>query len=207
MRALCVALMNYGAEAQKYFAATTDYTYTELMNAGFEEYQYLVQPYSRDLLNLPGTVDAVKAGEFGTTANGFTQRSASMSADGSFALNYYFTTAVPVEKVTMYYWTAEQYAAAAVLTPENASGSKEMVRLEAVNQFWANYDGIAAKEMDVPLYVCGVYEAEGEVYSTGVIAYSMARYCTGKAENNSEIQNFARAMAVYGYHAKTYFQR
>jgi hypothetical protein len=205
MRALCVALMNYGAEAQKYFAATTDYTYTELMNAGFEDYQYLVTPYSKSLLNQPTAVTAAKAGIFGTTAKGFSSRSASMSADGTFSLNYYFTTSRAVENVTFYYWTAEQYAAVSELTVANASGSKEMVAQETANLFWANYDGIAAKEMDQTVYVCGVYEVDGECYSTGVIAYSMAKYCVGKAETACDIQDFAKAMTVYGYQAKTYF--
>ena len=205
MRALCVSLMNYGAEAQKYFAATTDYTYTELMNVGFEDYQYLVQPYSSGLLNQPVAVDTSKVGIFGAKANGFTGRSASMSADGTFALNYYFTTSQAVDKVTFYYWTAEQYAAVSELTMDNASGSKTMVATQNANQFWANVDGIAAKEMDQTVYACGVYEVDGELYSTGVIAYSMAKYCIGKAETVCDIQNFAKAMTVYGYHAKSYF--
>ncbi len=201
MRALCVALMNYGAEAQKYFNYNTD----SLMNEGFESYQYLVQPYSSDLLNQPTAVTAAKAGSFGTSVNGFDSRSASMSADGTFALNYYFTTSVPVEKVTFYYWTAEQYAAVAELTAANASGIKEMVPTQTANQFWANYDGIAARDMDQTVYVCGVYEVDGEIYSTGVLAYSMAKYCVSKAETACDIQDFAKAMTVYGYQAKSYF--
>ena len=207
MRALCVAMMNYGAEAQKYFAANTDYTYTTLMNEGFEEYQALVKPYSSDLLMMPSAVGEEKAGEFGISPNGFTRRTASMSADGTFALNYYFTASVPTQQMTMYYWTEEQFNSVATLTPENASGIQEMVATEGVNQFWAKYDGIAAKEMDETVYVCGVYEVDGVTYSTGVIAYSMAKYCIGKAEISCEIQDFAKAIAVYGYHAKTYFKK
>jgi hypothetical protein len=205
MRALCVALMNYGAEAQKYFASISDYTYTELMNEGFEAYQYLVQPYSSDLLKQPTAVSASKAGSFGTTATGFSSRSASMSADGTFALNYYFTTSRSVETVTFYYWTAEQYAAVTELTADNASGVKEMVPTQTANQFWANYDGIAARDMDQTVYVCGVYQVDGETYSTGVLAYSMAKYCISKAETACDIQDFAKAMTVYGYQAKSYF--
>ena len=52
---------------------------------------------------------------------------------------------------------------------------------------------------------CGVYEVDGEIYSTGVIAYSIARYCVAKADAYSKIQHFARAAIVYGYHAKSYF--
>ena len=197
--------MNYGAEAQKYFAATSDYTYSELMNTGFEEYQYLVAAYNADLLDKPGAVDAAKAGQFGTKASGFSSRSVSMSAGGSFALNYYFTTSMAAQKVTIYYWTAQQYDSVDVLTVDNASGCKEMVLTDVTNKYWADYAGIAAKEMDQTVYACGVYEADGVTYSTGVIAYSLAKYCVNKASGENEIQALAAAMAVYGYQAKTYF--
>jgi hypothetical protein len=205
MRALCVALMNYGAEAQKFFASTTDYTYTQLMNEGFESYQYLVADYSDDLLQMPGGVSAEKTGVFGTTVNGFSSRSVSMSADGILALNYYFTTSRAVDKVTFYYWTAEQYNAVTELTAANASGSKEMALTATENQYWASFDGIAAKDMDRVIYACGVYEIDGQTYSTGVIAYSLAKYCANRANVAGEFQSFAAATAVYGYHAKTYF--
>jgi hypothetical protein len=205
MRAVCVALMNFGAEAQKYFAATTDYTYTTLMNVGFEEYQYLVKAYDSDLLNLPTSVDAAKAGIFGTTANGFSARSVSMSADGTFAPNYYFTPSVEVDGVTFYYWTAEQYASVSQLTAANASGTMEMSAGAVANKYWACLDGIAAKDMDQTIYACGVYEVDGVTYTTGVIPYSIARYCMNKVSAGSEIQDFAAATAVYGYHAKCYF--
>lgn len=205
MRALCVALMNYGAEAQKYFAATTDYTYTELMNVGFEQYQDLVKPYSSNLVEKVGTVGASKAGIFGTTVNGFDKRAVSVSANGIFALNYYFTPSFAAEKVTLYYWDATQFASVATLTAENASGSKEMTLLNGQNEYWACIDGIAAKEIDQTIYACAVYEVDGVTYSTGVIPYSVATYCVNKASGESKIKAFAEAMVVYCYHAKTYF--
>jgi hypothetical protein len=205
MRALCVALMNYGAEAQKYFAATTDYTYTELMNVGFEQYQDLVKPYSSNLVEKVGTVGASKAGIFGTTVNGFDKRAVSVSANGIFALNYYFTPSFAAEKVTLYYWDATQFASVATLTAENASGSKEMTLLNGQNEYWACIDGIAAKEIDQTIYACAVYEVDGVTYSTGVIPYSIATYCVNKASGESKIKAFAEAMVVYCYHAKTYF--
>lgn len=205
MRALCVALMNYGAEAQKYFAATTDYTYTELMNVGFEQYQDLVKPYSSNLVEKVGTVGASKAGIFGTTVNGFDKRAVSVSANGIFALNYYFTPSFAAEKVMLYYWDATQFASVATLTAENASGSKEMTLLNGQNEYWACIDGIAAKEIDQTIYACAVYEVDGVTYSTGVIPYSIATYCVNKASGESEIKAFAEAMVVYCYHAKTYF--
>jgi hypothetical protein len=205
MRALCVALMNFGAEAQKYFAATTDYTYTELMNVGFEAYQYLVADYDAELLDKLDTVGAAKAGIFGTTVNGFSKRSVSMSANGTFALNYYFTTNSAADSVTFYYWDAQRYASVTQLTPENATGTAQMILSDTANRYWAEITGIAAKEMDQTFYACGVYEVDGVRYTTGVIPYSLATYCNNKVATEAEIQHLTAAMAVYGYHAKTYF--
>jgi hypothetical protein len=128
-----------------------------------------------------------------------------MSADGTFALNYYFVTSQNAQKVTFYYWTADQYAAVSELTAENASGSEEMTLTPTANMYWFRYDGIAAKDMDQTIYACGVYEVDGVRYSTGVIAYSMAKYCINKASTENAIQDFAASIAVYGYHAKEYF--
>jgi hypothetical protein len=108
--------------------------------------------------------------------------------------------------VTFYYWTEEDYTAAQVLTPENATGSKTMTATQGENQFWANVPGIAAKELDRSIYACGVYEVDGVTYSTGVFAYSLGYYCVNKAENgDARLKPMAEATAVYSYYAKEYF--
>ena len=202
LKALCVALMNYGAAAQTYFGYKTD----DLMNAEFADSQSLVAEYSADMMAPRMTVDESKAGIFGTAMNGFTNRGATMSADGAFAINYYFSTSVAVENVTFYYWTEGDYAAADVLTAENASGSKDMAPALGENQFWTNISDIAAKELDKNIFVCGVYEVDGTTYSTGVFAYSLGYYCVNKAANgNAQIKPMAAATAVYSYYAKAYF--
>lgn len=202
LKALCVALMNYGAAAQTYF----DYRTDALMNGDFAAYQHLVVPYAADMMAPRGSVDPAKAGAFGTEKSGFTRRSASMSADGAFAINYYFTASTAAETVTFYCWTEEAYTAAQVLTPENATGSKTMTATQGENQFWANVPGIAAKELDRSIYACGVYEVDGVTYSTGVFAYSLGYYCVNKAENgDARLKPMAEATAVYSYYAKEYF--
>ena len=207
LKALCVALLNYGAAAQEYFAATSDYTYTTLMNADLTaEQQGLVQAYNSGMMAPRGTVTAEKAGSFGTANKGYTARSVSMSADGIFSINYYFTTANPTSNVTMYYWTEEDFNAVSTLTAANATGSKKMTPTGTPNQFWANIDGIAAKDLDKTIYVCGVYSVNGSSNFTGVIPYSLGYYCSNKAENGgAEIKPMAAATAVYSYYAKLYF--
>ena len=201
MKALCVAMMNYGAAAQQYFGYKTD----DLMNAAFGDYQYLITAYRPDMMAQRAVVDEAKAGAFGITPTGFASRTASMSADGVFSINYYFTPATATDTVTFYYWTAQDYAAAQVLTAENASGSVAMTPMDN-GCYWAAITDIAAKELDQDVFVCGVYEADGQTYSTGVIVYSLGYYCVNKAANGSEaFKPFAEATVVYSYYAKQYF--
>ena len=209
LKALCVALLNYGAAAQEYFAATSNYTYSTLMNADLTaEQQALVQAYNSSMMAPRGTVTAAKAGVFGTTNNGYSMRSASMSADGIFSINYYFTTANATSNVTMYYWNEADFNAVSELTVDNATGSKEMTPTGTANQFWADIDGIAAKDLDKTIYACGVYTVDGTTYSTGVIPYSLGHYCSNKAEKGGdEIKLMAAATAVYSYYAKLYFNK
>jgi hypothetical protein len=208
LRAVCVALMNYGAAAQEYFAATTDYTYTTPMNKDFASYQNLVKAYNSSMLASRLDVNAAKAGTLGIDKNGFSKRSVSMSADGDFSLNYYFTTSQAVDKVTFYYWTQDQYNSVGTLTLKNASGSKEMELTDGTNRYWANLSGIAAKDVDKTIFACGVYVKNGVTYSTGVFSYSIGYYCTTKAASNDAVlQPLAKAIAVYSYYAKIFLNQ
>jgi hypothetical protein len=202
MKALCVALLNYGAEAQLAFGYRTD----DLMNGDLsDEHHSWVTAYSADLFRGPVAADAAKVGNFVKTNTGFYARTASVSMDEAFAINYYFTPdTAPDGEVTFYYWTSDAYAAAATLTAENASGSMTMA-LTQDGSYWANIKGIAAKQLDETFYVAGVYTADGETFCTGIIAYSISKYCMNKISSGSDIAGLAAAMAVYGHHAKEYF--
>ena len=201
MKALCVAMMNYGAAAQQYFGYKTD----DLMNADFAGYQHLITAYRPDMMAQRAVVDEAKAGTFGTVANGFASRAATMSADGIFSINYYFTPAAATDTVTFYYWTAQDYAAADVLTAENATGTAPMA-LQPNGSYWAAVTGIAAKELDHDVFVCGVYELDGQTCSTGVMVYSLGFYCVNKAANGTEaFKPLAEATVVYSHYAKQYF--
>ena len=203
LKALLVAMLNYGAEAQTFF----NYNADQLMNADLTaEQKALVKAYEASMMESPAAVDAAKAGTFGTETKGFANVGATMSAEGIFSINYYFTTANAVDQVTMYYWTKDAYDAADVLTADNASGSKVMTATSTENQVFASIDGIAAKDLDKTVYVCGVYEVDGETFTTGIIRYSLGVYCVNKAANGSEaMKPLAAATAVYGYYAKVYF--
>ena len=199
--ALVVALMNYGAAAQSYFGETG-----ELMNSFLTaQQQALVLPYEQITIADAGKADAAKVGAFAKTSGWLSGRP-SVSFEGKFAINYYFTPEYAVEgEMKLYYWTAEDYANAAVLTAENASGC--IVMTDSGNGVYtASYTEIAAKQIEDTLYVAAVYENGGNTYATGVIGYSLAAYCKEiAAKDGSAMQDLAKATAVYGSYAKEFF--
>ena len=148
--------------------------------------------------------DSNKLGAFAANS-GFTAGHPAVSFEGVFAINYYFTPSYSVDgEMTFYYWTQGDYEAAGVLTAENASGSMVMTAADGVYQ--ATVGDIAAKQIDEAVYVVGVYESDGTVYSTGVQVYSLSAYCADRIANGSEsMQALAKATVAYGFSAKTYF--
>ena len=203
MKALCVAMLNYGAAAQEFFGYRTE----DLMNSELTaEQKALAKPYTSDLLVGAVAADPSKTGNFAQTAAGFSGRSASVSFEGAFMINYYFAPSQSVDgDLTFYYWSAEDYAAASKLTTANATGSMVM-KAQSSDAYSAQVTGIAAKQIDDTFYVCGVYTSGGNTYCTGIIAYSLSRYCKNNASSaDTGMQNLAKATAVYGYHAATYF--
>jgi hypothetical protein len=129
-----------------------------------------------------------------------------VSFEGAFAINYYFAPSAQVEgDLQMYIWTPETYAGISELTAENASAVISMTAQEG-GVYWGQVKGIAAKMLDETYYVAGVYtDAEGNTYCTGVIAYSLSKYCINNAKPGKDMQELASATAMYGYYAKLYF--
>lgn len=197
-KALCVAMLNYGAAAQKYFGYKTE----DLMNAELTaEQQALVTPYDACLFAGAVSADPGKAGVF-TATEGFSGRSASVSFEGAFSINFYFApNAVMDSKMVFYYWAAEDYANAETLSVANASGKLIMEQKNGV--YMAAVEGIAPKDLDKTYYVAGAYMSDMQIHCTGVIAYSLSKYCMNNANGN--MGNLAQATAMYGYYADQYF--
>ena len=202
LKVLCVAMLNYGTAAQEYFGYRTD----DLMNAGLtDEQKALVIPFDAALFNGVQPVDGNKVGAFASTNSGFSnKKTATVSFEGAFAINYYFpTTAVVEGDVKLYVWTPEVYAAAAGLTEANASAVVTM-EVQDNGSYWGQVQGIAAKSLDKTYYVAAVYtDAAGNTHCTGVIAYSLSKYCMNNA--NGKMGALAPATAMYGYYAAAYF--
>jgi hypothetical protein len=197
-KALCVAMLNYGAAAQEYFS----YNNESLMNAEMTDAQKaLAVNYSADLFVGPVAADSSKTGNFGTAAKGFSNRTATVSFEGALAINFYMTPANAADNMILYVWDPDTYQSADSLTAENA---KVLPMTENNGVYFAQVVGIAPKRLDDTYYVAAVYtDADGSEYCSGVIAYSLSKYCLNNDSGN--MAQLAQATAMYGYYADQYF--
>ena len=202
MKALVVAMMNYGAEAQKFLGYKTDALVNSFLT---DEQKALVKDFDMSMIDGLVPVDTSKIGAFAYTSEGFTGRRPSVSFNSRFSINYYFTTAfVPEGQVTMYYWDQAAYESAEELTAENATGVVFMKSSDGSRNFWADVSGIAAKELGKSVYVAAVYSDGTNTYSTGVLGYSIDAYCQSLIQNGM-MTALAQSAVVYGDYAKNYF--
>jgi hypothetical protein len=197
LKQLVVAMLNYGAEAQKFFGYKTD----DLMNATLTaDDQALLAGFDATSLNAVGKVDASKVGAFASTG-GFSKRSPAISFKGAFEINYFMTPANAVDgDMTLYFWNEDTYNAVGELTAQNADKAVTMT-LEN-GSYSASSDEIAARYLDQTVYVAAVYESNGVRYCSGVLPYSIAAYCQ---KPPAGVQALATAAAIYGCTAKAYF--
>jgi hypothetical protein len=202
LKQLVVAMLNYGAEAQLYFGHNTG----NLANATLTAEQLaLPAAYNSSMVSAVPTASATKQGSFANNS-GFSKRYPAISFEGAFCINYFFTpNYAPADGITLYYWNAEDYAAASVLTASNATGSLKM-NGTGTNEYRGDITGIAAKEISEAVYVAATYkDASGNTWTSGVLGYSIGAYCSSQASKAADITELAKATAVYGYHAKQYF--
>ncbi len=194
-KALCVAMLNYGAAAQIYF----NHNVNDLMNAALTDAQQaLVVDYDRSLFE--GVVSNGKVTDFVKT-EGFTKKSVTVSFEGAFAINFYMTPANATGAMTLYVWNPDAYQSAETLTAANA---EIQTMTENNGVFFAQVAGIAAKRLDDTYYVAAVYtDADGNEYCTGVIAYSLSKYCMNN--DSGSMADLAQTTAMYGYYADRYF--
>ena len=94
-KALVVAMLNYGAAAQEYFGYKTD----SLMNAGLTaEQQALVSAYDPSMVQDVVKAEADKVGSF-IMNGGYSNIWPTVSFEGAFAINFYFTPNQPMTDV------------------------------------------------------------------------------------------------------------
>ena len=202
-KSLMVAMLNYAAEAQKYFGYKTDELVNDCLTA---EQKTLVANYSANMAANKSKVDSGKLGDFKKSGGNTLLYPTVSFEDTLFTINYNCKTSLSADgDITLYYWDTETYSNATQLTVENASGYIIMEKSES-GIYVGTISDIAAKDLAEALYVSAVYTADGETYCSGVIAYSLAEYCKIYAGNSSsDMQALAQAAIVYGYYAKNYF--
>ena len=197
LQQLVVGMLNYGAEAQKFFGYNTD----DLMNKNLTADQLaLVEGFDASSLNAVGKVDASKVGAFASTG-GFTKRYPAISFKGAFEINYFMAPANAVDgDMTLYFWNEDTYNSVTKLTAENADKAVAMTLENGL--YSASSDEIIAKNLDKTLYVAAVYESDGITYCSGVLPYSIASYCQ---KPPADVAALANAAAIYGCTAKAFF--
>ena len=197
-KALVVAMLNYGAASQTQFGYKTD----SLMNSFLTDAgKSLAADYTDAMVAPVVAADSTRAGHFVMNKTAFTGAYPTVSFEGAFSINYYFTTGLtPDNGITFCYWDADTYNSVARLTTANATGKVQMTK--DGDRWYASVEGIAAKDMDETIYVAAIYKCDGVTYTTSVIAYSLGKYCQTMAASGNEL---GAAAAVYGYYAKAYF--
>lgn len=199
LRALCIALMNYGAEAQKYFAATTDYTYDALMNTFLTDEQRKWD-YSDNMiiptktLTLSGlTVDSSKVKMVG----------GSVLMTGALKIKVYFDAPENAD-VKIYYWTNS--GESLVLSNAKTSEVYKTSNTSTLERRYCAYiEGIAAKNMGDTVSVCAAVTIDGVTYYTEVLNYSIHRYAGNMISKNGNMVDLAKTLVIYSNAAKTHF--
>ena len=201
LKQLVVAMLNYSAAAQTYFGHNVE----NLANAALTAEQIALQEsYRSDMVSTVASASTEKQGAFANN-KGFAKRYPSISFEGAFCINYFFTpNYAPVDGITLYYWNAADFEAVDVLTVENASGSFKLEG-EGTGEYRGDIVGIAAKNLSEAIYVAAVYSDGTTTWTSGVLGYSIGAYCVSQSTKGGTIADLVMATAVYGYHAKQYF--
>ena len=201
IKPLVVAMLEYGAAAQTFFGHNTN----ALVNNDLTSAQRaLIESYRSDMMASVVAPSTAKQGAFVATG-GHVNRYPTISFEGAFSINYYYTPSYqPVDGITMFYWNQADYDAVNVLTAANATGAIKMAG-SGTSRYEAAVEDIAAKDLDMGIYVAFIYSDGINSYASGVLSYSIGAYCTTSAAGTGAVAPLAAATAVYGYYAKQTF--
>ena len=200
--ALMASILNYGAEAQIYFNHDTG----NLMNAELSE-ELKVVAWDASLVRSDYNVPDGKDSAF-VRDSSITSRGGYLNLEG--AIDYNFYAAVDFEPVsaTICYWTEADVKNLDALKLTNASSSEAMKYNSAMSRYEGKYEGQPAKKMFETVFALMVFEkADGTKVTSGVVGYSPERYAYINYNKNNKESPLAKALAVYGDAARTYFEK
>lgn len=213
----CIALLNYGAEAQEYF----NYRTNALANANLTDAQKA--KVSEDVIK--GYLDKTEAVDSSKTTNIPANKTVFQIPQGRLVLNGSTDMSVVIKldeqvrnnasEMKLYYWTYAQYKNSdelsiiesqhvdfAKVDPENYGGRN--IRAEYSGQ------GTAAKDLGEGVYFCAyVKTSDGNEYYSPVFVYSVETYCSSMfdvVDEQGDLGELVQRLAVYGECAKTYFE-
>ena len=208
LKALCVAMMNYGADAQVYFANRGQYSYTTLMNEKYANYQYLVTDFADKMLEAVKAMDSFKHGEFKNTSGYFKRFDETVTLTGALSLNVELTCInTEYTEVGMLIWSEEDYQNATTLTWDNATAIATTTTVASTSAK-LSYTGIAAKDIGKTVYACGYMVVDGNYYYSGVFTTSIEKYASTAINGSgiaADLKSLMKALAVYSEYAKNYF--
>ncbi len=198
--ALLAAMMNYGAESQKYFAYNTD----SLANAALSA--------SDRVLSGEGIVRALAAPAvaFDSTAH---LSNASLVLGDTVSLRFGVRDLPTGESAELLVFSASEYAA---LVQEAKNGGKDISDLMVKSRCKTvlspkdgkfDFGGLTAKEYADTYYFRLCTTKGGEVKYDYVVSYSVIEYCAAVIEDGVEsgIDNICRAIVDYSAAARKYF--
>lgn len=204
LKALVVAMLNYGSAAQRYFSYNS---HMPVNSALTEEQKLMVIEYHSDMIDPLQTVESAKNGEFVAVPDSFSSKRPAVSFKGAFSIEYFFTPShEPQGDVTLYYWDLKTYNAIDHCTAENATGVLTLT-LRDDGQYHTSVEGIAAKNLDQTVFAAAVYSDGSMYYCSGILNYHIGLYCRSFASYDNDAQELAACTAVYGYYAKAYFRK
>jgi hypothetical protein len=203
--ALMIAILNYGAAAQKFFKYRMD----DLMNSDLTDTQKNFA-WDGSLVRTDWSISAEKEGSLVRNKSVVTSRGGYLTLLGAIDYVYYIKVAdsVEVANIEMLYWTEEAYKSLDVLTVENASGKlTDPEWMTDKSRYEFTFEGLPAKEMFEAIYTCAVItDTDGNVYYGGVVPYCPERYGTINANSgDAATAELSRTLVIYGDAARTYF--
>ena len=178
-KALCQALMHYGAAHQLY----TGYRVDDLMNVGFGDFVYDASVLGESVFSVDTSV-----------VNGMKSNGATLIFTGALTYRFKYTPSAEALGKQLY---------AEYTVNVNGETVKQSVEI-ATDSGYAFVSGIPAKDMDSTITIQPYYlNEQGErVYGPEVV-YSGYEYCRRTIENSSNEAsiNLAKAFAMYVYAA------
>lgn len=212
-RAVCAALLTYGAAAQTQFGYKTDALVTEgvdlsAYDLSFKDEYISALPTTSEIDQYIKDLAADFAANNGTKA-GITAGGQTLSLQGAIRMTATFTidTSVinldDVDTMQVLFWNESEMFDLVALTQRNAYATELVAD---GNVYKAVSDHILAKNLGETIYfVARVIMNDGTMYRTGLLYLSVENWLAQEVKNNTANAEISKVIAVYGEMARVRF--